>query len=202
MMSVNDKMTSMADNIRHLIGIQKSLTLDEMASRIQTERDNVDAAIELLVSKGSTQPENGSSFDLIEMINQLGIPSLKVETGTFTAGGYNHTVEHSLGVVPIFAIATIRSTVTASNSNVLIASIGVLGKGNWNAYYQYSTSARSLKCVSSSAQMTDAAGIGVRNATDAEVTFGGSSSSSYAALTSNQTYNYIVGGLVQEEAST
>ena len=67
-MSVNSKMTAIADKIRTLLGLTGTMGLDEMAAHLGTEQSNVTAALAAIAGKGVTVPEGSNSDSLAALI--------------------------------------------------------------------------------------------------------------------------------------
>ena len=57
-MSVNSKMTAIADKIRSLLGITGAMGLDAMATNLETEQTNVASAFSAVGDKGGTVPSS------------------------------------------------------------------------------------------------------------------------------------------------
>lgn len=193
-MSVNDKMTAMADNIRHLMGIGKPLTLDEMTAHIKTERDNVDAAFEAFAARGANVPKDADSGDLAAMAAQITDTALVIESGQFTADATTKTISHTLGVTPVFAILSHQQgSKTLAASDMFVLAAGVSGYGMLSAGFDYSSSTtRYLRWSKYSEGITGSSGP-IRNATEDEITFG--YSTSYTQLKSGEVYLYVLGAL-------
>lgn len=67
-MSVNSKMTAIADQIRALLGLTGTMGLDEMATHLGTEQSNVTAALAAIADKGVTVPDGSNSDSLAALI--------------------------------------------------------------------------------------------------------------------------------------
>ena len=67
-MSVNSKMTAIADQIRALLGLTGTMGLDEMATHLGTEQSNVTAALAAIAGKGVTVPDGSNSDSLASLI--------------------------------------------------------------------------------------------------------------------------------------
>ena len=67
-MSVNSKMTAIADKIRTLLGLTGTMGLDEMAAHLGTEQSNVTAALAAIAGKGVTVPNGSNSNSLASLI--------------------------------------------------------------------------------------------------------------------------------------
>lgn len=67
-MSVNSKMTAIADGIRALNGGTAALGLDAIATALDVEKTNVDAALAALAEKGVTVPTGSKSDALAGLI--------------------------------------------------------------------------------------------------------------------------------------
>jgi|GEM_PF-2800178 len=67
-MSVNEKMTAIADKIRALLGISGAMGLDAMANNLAAEQTNVSAAFTAIGNKGGTVPPSKVSGNLASAI--------------------------------------------------------------------------------------------------------------------------------------
>lgn len=99
-MSVNSKMTAIADKIRSLLGISGDMTLDAMATNLETEHTNVANAFTAVGNKGGTVPTTMISGYLAAAINSIpaGATVLRAE-GDFNTGD-NGTVTINCGFKP------------------------------------------------------------------------------------------------------
>lgn len=70
-MSVNSKMTALADKIRLLLGIRDTMSLDAMAEKLETERANITGAFTAIGSKGGTIPDAAVSGNLTAAIQSI-----------------------------------------------------------------------------------------------------------------------------------
>lgn len=70
-MSVNSKMTAIADKIRALLGISGAMGLDAMATHLGTEQTNVASAFAAIGSKGGTVPTSKVSGNLADAIRSI-----------------------------------------------------------------------------------------------------------------------------------
>lgn len=82
-MSVNSKMTAIADKIRTLLGLTGTMGLDEMASHLGTEQSNVTAALAAIAGKGVTVPDGSNSDSLASLIAAIEAGG-SIYTGSFT----------------------------------------------------------------------------------------------------------------------
>ena len=84
-MSVNSKMTAIADKIRSLLGITGAMGLDAMATNLETEQTNVASAFSAVGDKGGTVPSSKVSGNLASAIESIPVGSTEqVKTGTVT----------------------------------------------------------------------------------------------------------------------
>lgn len=82
-MSVNSKMTAIADKIRALLGISGTMGLDAMATNLGTEQTNVTNAFTAVGNKGGTVPTSKVSGNLAAAINSIQVGSAaQIKTGT------------------------------------------------------------------------------------------------------------------------
>lgn len=93
-MSVNSKMTAIADLIRALLGLSGTLGLDAMATNLGTEQTNISNAFSAVNSKGGTVPSSKVSGNLATAINSIptGV-TVQRKTGTFTTSGSSFAVD-------------------------------------------------------------------------------------------------------------
>ena len=84
-MSVNSKMTAIADLIRALLGLSGTMGLDAMATNLGTEQTNINNAFSAVNSKGGTAPSSKVSGNLATAINSIptGV-TVQRKSGTFT----------------------------------------------------------------------------------------------------------------------
>lgn len=82
-MSVHEKMTAIADQIRSLTGETERIGLDSMVSGLEQIQEAVDEAIAVLKSRGVAVPAGSSVTALAELINT--IPDNGVDTSDATA---------------------------------------------------------------------------------------------------------------------
>lgn len=84
-MSVDSKMTAIADKIRGLLGLTGEMGLDAMATNLGTEQANVTAALTALAEKGVDVPAGSNSNALVGLIAAIeaGGGGLEFAQGTF-----------------------------------------------------------------------------------------------------------------------
>lgn len=84
-MSINTKMTAIADRIRALLGLSGTMGLDAMATNLATEQTNVNNAFTAVNSKGGDVPSSKVSGNLATAINSIptGV-TVQRKSGTFT----------------------------------------------------------------------------------------------------------------------
>lgn len=70
-MSVDSKMTAIADKIRGLLGLTGEMGLDAMATNLTTEQANIDAALSAIANKGVTVPDGSTSDALAALIESI-----------------------------------------------------------------------------------------------------------------------------------
>ena len=96
-MSVNSKMTAIADKIRALLGLSGTMGLDAMATNLGTEQTNIANAFTAVGNKGGTVPSSKVSGNLASAITSIpdapeGV-TVQVKTGTVTGvSGTDKTV--------------------------------------------------------------------------------------------------------------
>lgn len=100
-MSVNSKMTAIAEKIRALLGISGTMGLDAMATNLGTEQTNVTNAFTAVGNKGGTVPTSKVSGNLASAINS--IPSgvtIQKKTGTIRTNSSGSASVTGLGFKP------------------------------------------------------------------------------------------------------
>lgn len=70
-MSVNSKMTAIADKIRALLGVSGTMGLDAMSTNLATIQSDVAAAFTAVGGKGGTVPSSKVSGNLASAINSI-----------------------------------------------------------------------------------------------------------------------------------
>ena len=70
-MSVDSKMTAIADKIRSLLGITGTMGMDAMATNLGTEQTNIANAFTAVSNKGGTVPSSKVSGNLASAINSI-----------------------------------------------------------------------------------------------------------------------------------
>ena len=84
-MSVNSKVTAIADKIRALLGLSGKMGLDAMATNLGTEQTNIANAFTAVGNKGGTVPSSKVSGNLATAINSIPIgATIQRKTGSFT----------------------------------------------------------------------------------------------------------------------
>lgn len=84
-MSVNSKMTAIANATRALDGSTAALTLDGIASKLGVEKTNIAAALAAIAEKGVTVPDGSTSDALASLIASIEAGGgVKMVTGSFT----------------------------------------------------------------------------------------------------------------------
>ena len=101
-MSVDSKMTAIADLIRELLNLSGKMGLDDMAENLKIEKGNVANAYTAIEAKGGTIPSNKLSENLAAAINSIpdapeGI-TVQSKTGSATINGTDSLVD--LGFKP------------------------------------------------------------------------------------------------------
>ena len=105
-MSVDSKMTAIADKIRGLLGLTGEMGLDAMATNLTTEQANITAALAALTEKGVEVPTGANSNALAGLIEAIEAGGFNYVTGSFTPSENtkNYTITHNLGYIPNFII--------------------------------------------------------------------------------------------------
>lgn len=127
-MSVNSKMTAIADKIRTLLGLTGTMNLDAMANNLDDANTAVNAALTALTEKGVTVPDGTKVDGLADLI-------AAIEAGGGSGGGNVnaflltfaedsslgwHVIEHNSGFVPTF-VAIVRADSAEKQSYELIS---------------------------------------------------------------------------------
>lgn len=174
-MSVNSKMTAIADKIRALLGTSSDLSLDAMATNLGTVQTNVSNAFTVIRNKGGTVPSSQVSGNLASAIES--IPS---GTTTSTTVG--------------------SATKTLSSRSTSISFTGLTGSPS--AFYicptgniTYSTSYRYVSCVSYDGSITKGVYV-VSSGSSSNRTYTGTYSTSYF------TWTYSNGTLTVKSSSS
>lgn len=104
-MSVNSKMTAIADKIRSLLGLSGTMGLDAMATNLGIEQTNIERAFTEIGNKGGNVPNSKVSGNLVTAINSIpsGVTVQKV-SGTFDISGNNVTYIDCGFVPDVFVI--------------------------------------------------------------------------------------------------
>jgi hypothetical protein len=90
---VNEKMTTIADKIRGLLGISGKMGLDAMATNLETEKTNVANAFAAAKEKGGTFTDAQISGNLAAAIGTIPTGAeIKTKSGNFSASGGRATV--------------------------------------------------------------------------------------------------------------
>lgn len=126
-MSVNTKMTAIADKIRALLGLTGTMGLDAMATNLGTEQANVTAALTAIADKGVTVPDGSTSGALAGLIAAIQTGggesggSGDIAYGVFEPGGWaGMRIDHGLGSVPntvIFCFVGLLETFAEESSS-------------------------------------------------------------------------------------
>lgn len=153
-MSVQSKMTAIADATRALDGSTAKLTLDGIASKLGVEKTNVEAALAALVEKEVDVPAGSTSAALAELIASIEAGGGEIAYGTLTPsedtiiGKYEaYLFEHNCGFVPDLFYAfggNVKKTYTFKGGTLRKTNLsdtdGVVG-GSFNFYYGVTTNA-------------------------------------------------------------
>lgn len=88
-MSVNSKMTAIADKIRALLGTSGTMGLDAMSTNLTTIQTDISGAFAAVGNKGGTIPTAKTSGNLASAINSIttGGTTVQKKTGTFQGIG-------------------------------------------------------------------------------------------------------------------
>lgn len=100
-MSVNSKMTAIANKIRSLLGTSGTMNLDAMATNLNIIQNNISSAFTAIRNKGGTVPSSKVSGNLVSSINS--IPSgttVQKKTGSFTFDTSSGTATVNCGFIP------------------------------------------------------------------------------------------------------
>ena len=120
-MSVQSKMTAIADAIRAKRGIANALTLDQMATEIGSIQTGI-------MPTGTKSITANGTYDVTQFAGaEVDVPSAPgyyVKTGTFTTQssyGYSATITHNLGKEKLLVMMQARGGATFSSGNCFIA---------------------------------------------------------------------------------
>lgn len=90
---VNTKMTTIAEKIRSLLGITGKMGLDAMATNLETEQANIDAAYAAISTKGGTVPSSKVSGNLASAIASISLGvDVQRNSGSFSTSRGQATV--------------------------------------------------------------------------------------------------------------
>lgn len=155
-MSVNSKMTAIADQVRSLAGVTGQQTLDAMASNLSSANSSVANALAALVEKGVDTTGAGLAeiAGLIAGIETGG--RLKYIESTFAVANEtsSYTLTHNLGMVPDFVLFVINASVTLSLSTTTFPLWGIKIPGSSSSVGMYKNSS-STRTVSGSQCITE-----------------------------------------------
>lgn len=120
-MSVNAKMTAIADNIRLLTGVSDAMGLDAMATNLSKVNTDISDAFTALTEKGVTVPNDAKVDALAPLIAAIesGGSNVQVVTGTYTVAtntkiDKTFTITHNAGFIPkLFVIFTTGAITTS-----------------------------------------------------------------------------------------
>lgn len=141
-MSVNSKMTAIANATRALDGSTAALTLDGIASKLGVEKTNIAAALAAIAEKGVEVPSGSTSDALASLIAAIEtgsgvyVGSLTPTTDTFTFRiNCPETVSGSgIKIIPTFACvwdSDLASAPTKDYSGLFAAQYGNQGTMKW-----------------------------------------------------------------------
>lgn len=142
-MSVNSKMTAIANATRALDGSTAAMTLDGIASKLGVEKTNVEAALAAIAEKGVTVPDGSTSDALASLIASIeaGGGEIKIVSGSFTPSEEMRQtrINHALGAVPKLAIVCTLVTDVALQSSLRYTAIcGVYTEAfEYNSFIDY-----------------------------------------------------------------
>lgn len=133
-MSVNTKMTAIADKIRGLLGLTGTMGLDAMATHLGTEQANITAALTALSDKGVDVPSGANSDNLAELIAAIEAGGGKIIYGSTTpaADGPAVVIPYSAfsgeGSVPRIAVVWPDATnrISLASNTTYYYGIGVI----------------------------------------------------------------------------
>ena len=121
-MSVNTKMTAIADKIRSLRGVSGTMGLDAMATHLGNEITGLNAALAALTEKGGTVPDGTKVDGLAALIAAIeagggGGGGATVSFGSFTPStdAKDYVVAHDLGIVPDIVFYWTDASATSAN---------------------------------------------------------------------------------------
>lgn len=97
-MSVNSKMTALADEIRVLSGAEGTMGLDAMKSNVNTANSSVSAALSALVDKGVEVPDGTNVTGLAELIAEVGVDGI-LASGTIIPSEDANNYQLDTGII-------------------------------------------------------------------------------------------------------
>ena len=135
-MSVDSKMTAIADKIRGLLGLTGEMGLDAMETNLTTEQANIDAALAAIADKGVTVPD-GSTSDalaaLIESIEAGGGGNIVAGSFTPTSNMTTFKVNHNFNTKDICFVVFMSDNKAYVARGVLYSSF-TNGRKSWMVY--------------------------------------------------------------------
>lgn len=122
MSTINEKMTSIADLIRTLIGTTDTMGLDAMATNLTTANTAVASARTAITNKGVSVPSDADVTDLATYIAKIvtGTTGYTVKTGTRTPSSVttSMSISHGLGKTPAGCFIILNSTFGTTTTNL------------------------------------------------------------------------------------
>lgn len=137
MSTINEKMTSIADQIRTLIGSTGAMGLDAMATNLTTANNAVASAKTAIANKDVSVPSGADVTDLAALIESIS-PGVTMVTGSFTIANSrtsSYTITHNAGkTLPnvvvhcrLWKYGSAAANQCAFNTAVIISGIDPLG---------------------------------------------------------------------------
>lgn len=197
-MSVNSKMTAIADKIRTIMGVSGNMGLDDMANNLGTVQADILSAFTAVGNKGGNVPSANVIGNLLSAIDSIP-DGAEIVVGTYTvaskvSGSSTTQLKHNVGFIPRIFIMYRNSGVRPGTDYALTAFFKYLtdpvnGRGAGSAIGGRSSSDKNpsghAKISLSGSQSA------FKDTAEYSVIWGAYNSDSSLYLASGDTYTYI-----------